>query len=87
MLCGEPLSSQIARCRDQEDSVMDMATSAWRRSSWCSTSSCVEVAQVNGAVAVRDSKTADGAVLLYTPEEWHAFIAGVKAGEFDNHSE
>jgi ABC-type amino acid transport substrate-binding protein len=25
----------------------------------------------------------DGAALRYTPAEWRAFIAGVKAGEFD----
>ncbi|HEY7177017.1 MAG TPA: DUF397 domain-containing protein, partial [Micromonosporaceae bacterium] len=45
--------------------------------------SCVEVAFVDGAIAVRDSKDRTGPVLLYTPDEWEAFIGGVKDGEFD----
>jgi Domain of unknown function (DUF397) len=35
------------------------------------------------AVAVRDSKDPDGPRLVVTPDEWRAFAAGVKAGEFD----
>jgi hypothetical protein len=34
-------------------------------------------------VAVRHSKQPGGAILLYTPAEWRAFVAGAKAGEFD----
>jgi hypothetical protein len=44
---------------------------------------CVEVAFVDGAIAVRDSKRPDGPVLLFTQAEWDAFVAGAKAGEFD----
>lgn len=32
---------------------------------------------------MRDSKTSDGPVLAFTPEEWEAFTLGVKDGEFD----
>jgi len=32
---------------------------------------------------VRHSRRPDGAVIVYTREEWQAFIAGVKEGEFD----
>jgi hypothetical protein len=32
---------------------------------------------------VRDSKTPDGPKLAFTADEWLAFTAGVKAGEFD----
>jgi hypothetical protein len=32
---------------------------------------------------MRDSKDQDGPVLCFTVEEWKAFVAGVKAGEFD----
>jgi hypothetical protein len=35
------------------------------------------------AVLVRDTKAHDGPVLAFTRDEWAAFIAGVKAGEFD----
>ena len=30
-----------------------------------------------------DTKVADGPALHFTREEWTAFVAGVKAGEFD----
>lgn len=46
---------------------------------------CVEVANLpGGKVGVRDSKDAGGAVLVFTPSEWHAFTGGVKLGEFDS---
>lgn len=36
------------------------------------------------AIAVRDTKDkGEGAVLQFTPNEWNAFVAGVKRGEFD----
>lgn len=35
------------------------------------------------AVGVRDSKDQAGAVLAFTAGDWTAFLAGVKAGEFD----
>jgi len=45
---------------------------------------CVELAPVNGMVAMRDSKDPDGPVLMYTVTEWGAFLHGAKAGEFDD---
>jgi hypothetical protein len=58
----------------------------WQRSSRCANNGCVEVARVGpDAFAVRDSKRADSPVLTYDRQEWDAFIAGVKAGEFDSH--
>jgi hypothetical protein len=45
---------------------------------------CVEAARTaDGGRAVRDSKNCDGGTQFYTPSEWAAFVAGVKAGEFD----
>jgi len=44
---------------------------------------CVEVGFVTAQVLLRDSKDPDGPVLRFTPEEWKAFIAGVKDGQFD----
>ena len=44
----------------------------------------VEVAIVDGEVTVRDAKLPSGPVLRYTPEEWRAFLDGVKRGEFDD---
>ena len=46
---------------------------------------CVEVANLaGGEVGVRNSREAEGAVLRFTPDEWHAFIGGVRGGEFDH---
>ena len=56
----------------------------WRRSTLCADAGCVEVARRDGVIAVRDSKDPGSGALSYTPAEWAAFIAGVKAGEFDD---
>ncbi|MFB4265359.1 DUF397 domain-containing protein [Nonomuraea sp. GTA35] len=61
-----------------------MAETAWRKSSFCNgATACVEVAAVEGLVALRDSKDPDGPVLLFSRAEFETFIAGVKDGEFD----
>ncbi|BAD60464.1 DUF397 domain-containing protein [Nocardia farcinica] len=45
---------------------------------------CVEVAFFeDGAVGVRHSKNPTGPALTFTASEWRAFLAGVRAGEFD----
>lgn len=36
-----------------------------------------------GMIAVRDSKDPAGPKLLFTRDEWKAFIGGVMNGEFD----
>lgn len=54
-----------------------------RTSSFCSTGSCVGVAIEAGEVTVVDTKSGDAPALRFTPAEWAAFVAGVKAGEFD----
>ncbi|MGP2436311.1 DUF397 domain-containing protein [Streptomyces sp. JW3] len=45
---------------------------------------CVEVARVDGGVALRNSRDPDGPALVYTPAEVAAFLAGAKDGEFDH---
>lgn len=63
----------------------EAASLTWRKSTWSiGNGSCVEAARLSdGHLAVRDSKDKAGPALLFTPGEWHAFIAGVKAGEFE----
>lgn len=57
---------------------------AWIKSSHSETKYCVEVClRPDGVVAVRQSRDPKGAVLLYTTEEWNAFVLGAKGGEFD----
>lgn len=57
----------------------------WVKSSLSySNGNCVEVASLSGGqIGVRHSKDAEGPVLRFTPDEWHAFLGGVRNGEFD----
>lgn len=61
---------------------MDLSTAVWVKSTHSVSNGCVEVAFVNGRVGVRDSKNRDGAVLVFTPKEWDAFLSGVADGQF-----
>ena len=58
----------------------------WVKSSLSySNGACVEVAHLpGGKVGVRCSRDPSGPVLRFTPSEWHAFLAGLQAGEFDS---
>jgi uncharacterized protein DUF397 len=58
----------------------------WIKSSLSfSNGNCVEIASLaDGGVGVRNSRHPEGAVLAFTPDEWHAFIGGVRNGEFDS---
>jgi hypothetical protein len=60
-------------------------TVPFRKSSFSGSSNpnCVEVGFETSAVLMRDSKDRNGPVLRFTVNEWKAFVAGVKAGEFD----
>ncbi|MEO3789299.1 DUF397 domain-containing protein [Nonomuraea sp. B10E15] len=62
----------------------DLSQAQWRRSSKSGgNGQCTEVAFIGDRVAVRDSKDRGGPVLMFTADEWRAFIAGAKLGEFD----
>jgi hypothetical protein len=62
---------------------MDQSSAVWLKSSLSNMNGCVEVAFVAGRVALRDSKDERGPVLVFTRTEWEAFVAGIRAGEFD----
>jgi Domain of unknown function (DUF397) len=64
---------------------MSVSVPAWRKSSKCANSTCVEVARVDDdSYLIRDSKQTGGNFLSVTREEWLAFVAGVKVGDFDS---
>lgn len=64
---------------------VDLSRAVWRKSSASGPhcDNCVEVAFVDNAIAVRDSKNPDGTALIFTQAEWDAFVDGAKDGEFD----
>lgn len=70
---------------------VDLTGAQWQKSSRSGPNcdNCVEVAflrdvdDAQDAIAVRDSKNQDGPVLLFTQQEWDAFVGGAKDGEFD----
>lgn len=57
----------------------------WRKSTASNPNGdCVELAPLPaGGVAVRNSRAPSGTALIYTRAEIVAFLAGAKAGEFD----
>ena len=58
---------------------MDSRNVTWRKSSYSGNTGCVEAADRDGAVLVRDTKDhGRGPVHRYTAAEWRAFIANVK---------
>jgi len=63
----------------------DSGFTNWTKSSLSfANGNCVEVANLPGGhVGVRDSKDTAGLVLRFTPDEWGAFLGGVRNGEFD----
>jgi hypothetical protein len=67
---------------------MDLVGARWRKSSFSNGASggegCVEVALLGrDAVALRDTKDRGLPVHRYAGTEWRAFLAGVRAGQFD----
>lgn len=77
------------RSTPQDVTLDELGGITWRVSSRSSSSggaNCVEAGALNdgtGRVALRHSHHPDGAVIVYTADEWAAFTAGVRDGEFD----
>lgn len=56
----------------------------YQTSRYCPNANCVEAAVLpDGTVALRDSKDRNKPPHIFTAEEWEAFVAGVKDGDFD----
>ena len=78
----------MAPSTTQQLTLNEQAQIRWHVSTRSSNTSgqCVEagpLADGSGRVAVRHSHHPDGSIIVYTKEEWAAFLAGAKDGEFD----
>jgi hypothetical protein len=51
---------------------------AWRKSRFCGSQSCVEIAFSADTVLVRDSKNPDAARLRFETKVWQAFVADLR---------
>ncbi|MFC9329852.1 DUF397 domain-containing protein [Kitasatospora sp. NPDC057015] len=60
---------------------LDLAGAVWQSSS--QGVGDVQIAFVDGYIAMRDGRQQDGPVLVFTPGEWRAFVLGARDGEFD----
>ncbi|MGY0486656.1 DUF397 domain-containing protein [Streptomyces sp. WG-D5] len=61
----------------------DLSKARWRKSSYSNGQGgdCLEVGDgVYGVVPVRDSKVADGDVVVIGARAWNAFVAGATSG-------
>jgi hypothetical protein len=58
---------------------LDLSGARWRKSSHSTDqANCVEVAVLDGAVAVHDSKHSTGSVLSVCPRAWTAFTTALR---------
>lgn len=56
---------------------------AWRKASFCASGECVEAAQRDGVIILRDSTQPSGRMLHYTAEDWRSFVQDVKTDRFN----
>jgi hypothetical protein len=63
----------------------NLSRAVWHKSSRSGGTggNCVEVANLDVAVAVRDSKAPDNGTLVFDRSEWAMFLNATKNGEFD----
>jgi hypothetical protein len=60
-----------------------LGLASWRKASFCASGECVEVAQQDGVIILRDSVQPQGNMLRYAAREWRSFVGTIKAGELD----
>lgn len=74
----------IARSLADVISSRDLARAPWVQNSRGGQREGVQVAYVNGQVAVRDGKDPQGPVLTFRPSDWQAFLNSVRGGLFNS---
>ena len=80
------LTARSAHPEGTDITMRDRTFTGWHKSTLSSGGdNCVEVGLGDdGTIGVRDTKQrGEGSVLVFFPEEWEAFVGGVRQGEFD----
>lgn len=54
----------------------------WRRSSKCDGGACVEVAELDAVIMIRDSTEPDGDPIKISRDVWRDFISSLRTGSF-----
>jgi hypothetical protein len=68
--------------RERGEPGTDLSRALWRKSTYSGgNGSCVEIAGLGTAAAVRDSKDRNGPKLIFAADEWRRFVDGIKAGK------
>ncbi|MFI1000308.1 DUF397 domain-containing protein [Streptomyces galbus] len=60
---------------------LDLSNADWQSSS--RGLGDVQIAFVEGFIAMRNSRRPESPSLIFTPAEWGAFVSGAREGEFD----
>jgi hypothetical protein len=76
----------FSRRRSNNRSNGDHVPQHWLKSSLSyANTNCVEVSDLkSGFVGMRNSRDVAGPVLRFTPDEWNAFLGGIRKGDFDS---
>jgi hypothetical protein len=56
----------------------------WRKSTFSGPHECVAVATVGDRIAIRNSRNPEAGTLLFGGRGFATWVAGIKAGEFDD---
>ncbi|MEW2497224.1 MULTISPECIES: DUF397 domain-containing protein [Streptomyces] len=66
---------------DWDKPQLDLSNADWRSSS--RGLGDVQIAFVEGFIAMRNGGSPENPSLIFTPAEWGAFVSGAREGEFD----
>jgi hypothetical protein len=80
--CGVAMggTADLSAALWQMEGTVDLSAAPWQKSACSGSNGCVEIAFVDGRVAVRSSKYRERPVLVLAPKEWDAFLGGVAGG-------
>lgn len=66
------------------ESPVGLGSHGWRISRQCESGACVAVARQGEFVLIGNTSDPEAPVSRFTRQEWIAFVAGVKFGDFDD---